>query len=72
MSSRELKGIKSEWPSLQVDFLSRNFMVSDIDMRINFTVIVVSSTNTAKGVMITCFDSISIPITLWSTVPYDS
>jgi len=40
MSSRELKGIKSEWPSLQVDFLSRNFMVSDIDMRINFTVIV--------------------------------
>ncbi len=34
---------------LQVDFLWRNFIVSDIDMRINFTVIVVSSTNTAKG-----------------------
>jgi hypothetical protein len=45
-------------------------MVSDIDMRINFTVIVVSSTNTAKGVIITCFDSISIPIILWTTVPY--
>jgi len=63
MLSRGLKAIKVNGHELQVDFVSRNFMVVDIPTRIILTMIGAASTNTAED-KTSCTDIISIPIIL--------